>query len=43
MRPARDDQRVGRVEAAGDADDDLGLADRAQPLLQPATWMLYAS
>ena len=30
-----DDQRVGRVEAAGDADDDLRVADRAQPLLQP--------
>ena len=29
------DQGVRRVEPAGDADDDLGLADRAQPLLEP--------
>ena len=31
----RDDQRVRRVEAAGDADDHLGLADRVQSLLEP--------
>ena len=30
-----DDQRVRRVQAAGDPDDDLGLADRAEPLLEP--------
>jgi hypothetical protein len=34
-RPGRDDQRVGGVQAAGDPDDDLRMADRAQPLLQP--------
>ena len=34
-RLGRDDQRVGRVQSAGDADDDLGLTDRAQPLLEP--------
>ena len=37
-RLGRDDERVGRVEAAADADDDLGLpvsADGAQPLLEP--------
>ncbi len=31
---AADDERVGRVEAATDADDDLGLADRGEPLLE---------
>ena len=41
-RPARsialggDDQRVGGVQAAGDADDHLRPADRGQPLLQAA-------
>ena len=29
-----DEQRLGRVEPAGDADDDLRVADRPQPLLQ---------
>ncbi len=33
-RPGRDDQRVGGVQTARDADDDLRLADRPQPLLE---------
>ena len=33
-RLGRDDQRVRRVEAAGDADDDLRLPDRAEALLE---------
>ena len=33
-RPGGDDQGVGGVQAPGDADHDLRLADRPQPLLQ---------
>jgi len=34
-RAGRHQQRVGRIQTPGHADDDLRLADRAQPLLQP--------
>ena len=33
-RPRRDDQGVGGVQTAGDPDDDLGVVQRAQPLLE---------
>ena len=34
-RACGDDQRVGRVQPAGNPDDDLRIVQRAQPLLQP--------